>query len=642
MTCDVVTIDSNVTGLAFAEEECLNQLPGVAGANAVWYGLEPNSYADFGADIKTVARRPINALRKNKKGSVVGLTAQGGFNQDFTQTNTIRLMQTFFFAAARQKPSTHPMNGTAVPLTSVATSDDSYNAATGLSVFLAGHVVKVTGLADEANNVVTRVVTTAAGKITVSDNLVNEAAPPAAAKIDAVGFQFGVGGVALTVSAALATFTIAGVVAASGVYTLSAQPADGDTVTIGSKVYTFKTALSTGPTVANEVLRGAATANSLANLTAAINGAAGAGTTYSTGTVANTQVTAAVAGSTVVVTAKVGGATGNTIATTEAGANSSWGAATLASGAGVGWVELGIIRGEWVGIGGDDVLTRYSTSTNTAGYGRVHTVTDSVLTLNDATWTPVAEPGAAKTIRVFFGTMLRDEDVRALITKRYVQFEHTLGQDGAGDQAEYLTGAIGNELTFNIPLEDKLHIDLSFVAAGSEIRDGTQGLKVGTRVNAPGESAYNSSSDVYLTKMNVLDPDTLSPSALFGFIDSGTLTIKNSASSVKAVGSLSAIDTAAGNFSGGGDVSAFFTEITAVRSVRQNADVAISMIFARANAGFVFDLPLVALGGGRAKIEPDKPIMLSLTMEAGESVYGHQLAFVSFPYLPTVLMPAVS
>ena len=53
-----------------------------------------------------------------------------------------------------------------------------------------------------------------------------------------------------------------------------------DTVTINGVVFTFKTALSTWPAVAGEVLAGANAGASRANLIASINGAAGAGTTY--------------------------------------------------------------------------------------------------------------------------------------------------------------------------------------------------------------------------------------------------------------------------------------------------------------------------------------------------------------------------
>lgn len=112
--------------------------------------------------------------------------------------------------------------------------------------------------------------------------------------------------------------------------TATGQPADTQTVTIGAKTYTFDTVLVDS---ANHVLIGATPSDTLDNLIAAINGAAGAGTLYGTGTVAHTQVTAAAgAGDTIVVTANadIAAATATLIATTDTADNFSWGAATLA------------------------------------------------------------------------------------------------------------------------------------------------------------------------------------------------------------------------------------------------------------------------------------------------------------------------
>ena len=92
-------IDSNVTGLRYSEETSL----GVANGSAVWYPLEPNEYADFGGEVVTVARNPINAGRQNKKGVVVDLNASGGFNTDLTSTNVQDIMQGFLWADFRRK-----------------------------------------------------------------------------------------------------------------------------------------------------------------------------------------------------------------------------------------------------------------------------------------------------------------------------------------------------------------------------------------------------------------------------------------------------------------------------------------------------------------------------------------------------------
>lgn len=108
---------------------------------------------------------------------------------------------------------------------------------------------------------------------------------------------------------------------------------NNDTVTIGSTVYTFKTTLSTGPTVPFEVLIGADAATTLDNLKLAINAGAGAGTNYSTGTTAHPTVTATTnTDTTQVVEAITAGTAGNSIASTKSAAHLSWGAATLTGG----------------------------------------------------------------------------------------------------------------------------------------------------------------------------------------------------------------------------------------------------------------------------------------------------------------------
>lgn len=130
--------------------------------------------------------------------------------------------------------------------------------------------------------------------------------------------------------------TLAGIgTSATGTLTSdTTAPGDGDTVTIGTTVYTFKLVL-TG--AAYEVLIGASAAAALDNLKSAVNGTAGAGTTYGTGTVAHPTVAAVTnTNTTQLFVARTGGTAGNSIATTETSAHLSFGATTLASGASAG------------------------------------------------------------------------------------------------------------------------------------------------------------------------------------------------------------------------------------------------------------------------------------------------------------------
>lgn len=120
---------------------------------------------------------------------------------------------------------------------------------------------------------------------------------------------------------------------ATGALTFSGTGTAGDTVTIGTEVYTLVAALSVGPAVENEVLIGATADATAANIAAAINGGAGAGVVYSGTTQRHPFVDASVAGAVVTVTAEVAGTGGNSIATTDSGTGASWGAATLTTGA---------------------------------------------------------------------------------------------------------------------------------------------------------------------------------------------------------------------------------------------------------------------------------------------------------------------
>lgn len=122
-------------------------------------------------------------------------------------------------------------------------------------------------------------------------------------------------------------------VAASGTITGTTIAAD-DTVTIGGLTYTFVDALTDDPeTVPFEVLVGASDSDSLDNLIAAINGAAGEGTTYGTGTTEHPSVTASAgAGDTVAIAAQTAGVNGNAIDSTSALTDGGFAAVTLTGG----------------------------------------------------------------------------------------------------------------------------------------------------------------------------------------------------------------------------------------------------------------------------------------------------------------------
>lgn len=135
----------------------------------------------------------------------------------------------------------------------------------------------------------------------------------------------------LVASCSLADVAVAAAVAAAGTLTSTGAFSDGETVTIGTQTYTFR---SPFVDAANNINAAGTQAATHENLRRAINGDGVAGVNYGTGTPVNADVTAADTGTTNVLTAKKAGTFGNTVVTTETGANISFGAATLTGGSG--------------------------------------------------------------------------------------------------------------------------------------------------------------------------------------------------------------------------------------------------------------------------------------------------------------------
>lgn len=132
------------------------------------------------------------------------------------------------------------------------------------------------------------------------------------------------------------TFITAQLVNATNILTMTTQPSNSDTVTVGTTdgttaaVYTFKNSLST----AFDVLIDSTAQNTLTNLLNAINAGTGSGTKYGTGTTANFDVTSTqLPVGQIEVSANIAGTGGNSIASTRTGTAASWASTTLTGGA---------------------------------------------------------------------------------------------------------------------------------------------------------------------------------------------------------------------------------------------------------------------------------------------------------------------
>lgn len=493
-------IDSNETELAYAEEETLGVLP----VTPVWVPQEPNSYDDLGGELTLLARNPINSSRQRKKGAITDLDASGGYNQDFTLSNTPDLLQGVMFADYRRKLNAAV---TAVTGTGYTVADE-----TG---FVAGQLVMASGFAETGNNGLKSVSGTSAGEVTVA-GLTVEGSPPAGAKIEVVGVVCGAG-------------------------------------------------------------------------------------------------------------------------TLDVDASGTWPRLTST---GVDFTDYNIIPGEWIFIGGDAVGTFFSNAANN-GFKRVRAVAAGYIEIDQSEAAMVTEASTTETIAVYLGRVLKNE-TGDLIKRRSYQLERKLGAPDTASsnvQSEYLIGAVPGEFSMVIEQADKINCDISFVAIDNEQRTATDGLKPGTRAVTTELDAFNTSSDFANMRLSIHTPGNEAPGALFGYLTELTLSVNNNLSVNKAVAVLGGFDITAGTFEVMAEATAYFSTVEAVAAVRNNENVQLFAALAKENAGFVVDVPLIALGNARLNVEQDEPITLPLTMDAATASKlnpetDYTLLWVFFDYLP--------
>jgi hypothetical protein len=294
---------------------------------------------------------------------------------------------------------------------------------------------------------------------------------------------------------------------------------------------------------------------------------------------------------------------------------------------GVDFTDLGLIPGEWVFIGGDSAAFEFATEANN-GLARIKTVDAAYLEFDKTAATMVTDTATGKTVRVFFGDVLKNESDPDLIVKKSYQFERELATAGY----EYVEGCVANTLAITMETADKITMSLGFVAGDADIvANGSR--KAGTFPTLASEEAFNTSSDFMRIR---LATEAAPQTPLAAFLMDMTININNGITGNKALGSVGSFDTSAGDFQVDAETSAYFSSIDAVEAVRDNEDVSLDFSVAKNNAGWLFDIPLVALGNGRLNVEKDQPITLPLTISGAEHpTLNHTMLAMSFPYLPT-------
>lgn len=305
------------------------------------------------------------------------------------------------------------------------------------------------------------------------------------------------------------------------------------------------------------------------------------------------------------------------------------------------FTTLGLIPGEWIFIGGDVAAEAFTNAANN-GPKRIRSIAANRIEFDKSDLAMITEASTTETIHLYFGRVLKNE-LGSLIKRRTYQFERELGAPESTQptqiQAEYIEGAVPNVITLNIPTAAILTASLTFLGIDSSTIDGPTALKSGTRPSIEEADAFNTSSDFSRIKLAQVVAGNEAPDPLFAFAQEISITVDNTLSANKAVGTLGSFDVTAGTLTIGGSITAYFSDVAAVNAVRNNVDITLDAFIVKDNAGIVVDLPMIALGGGRPDVQQDQAITLPLEMNAAtaaniDATLDYTIMFVFFDYLP--------
>lgn len=305
---------------------------------------------------------------------------------------------------------------------------------------------------------------------------------------------------------------------------------------------------------------------------------------------------------------------------------------------------LGVIPGEIVYLGGDDPATTFGDKGR--GWCRVKSIAANTMVFDKTDFTFVPTDGDGKTIRLFFGEVVRDEDAALQKTRSY-SIMRQLGRPDTDApnavQAEVVTRCVASKLSLKVPEEDKITADLTFM--GGDVvyfTDLATELAGADYVGVVEADAINSTGDMKRAQMTVYpELPNSAPAPLLAVFNSFNLDFDNNIKENKAVTRLGTFVLSPGNFGVSGTFTGYFVTVEALRAVRNNADVSFMMAAYKNGKGVALDLPMLTLATKGLDVKMNEPVMIPIDTDAAtgrkyDANMAHTALMVFFDYLPEV------
>lgn len=334
---------------------------------------------------------------------------------------------------------------------------------------------------------------------------------------------------------------------------------------------------------------------------------------------------------------------------------------TLSSGNGastnpINFTTLGLTVGQRIHVGGLLAANRFGSTASGSGTGdsfggaRVRVIAagsltldklDPTLTASDGTDTGSA--GTEVAVDLLFGRFIRNVPVdSASFLEQYFQFEgefpDVFETEPATPVAEpngyiYSVDNLCDSMAQSMPLTDKAVVTFGFI--GTDTENPVDGASRKTNAATPIAPLFTGafSTSISFATLTIQDVDE---SGLTTDFKELTVTLSNSVSPEKVLGTLGARFMNYGNFEVNVETVVLFTNPEVIDRVRENTTVSMQWILQNDDGAVHTDLPSMTLGSEGLELEPNVSVRLGLTGSVFVDEFFQTSIGVSlFPVYPT-------
>jgi len=296
---------------------------------------------------------------------------------------------------------------------------------------------------------------------------------------------------------------------------------------------------------------------------------------------------------------------------------------------------LGLTVGQYLRVGSDA-----NALTGGQLVGRITAISAAAITLDK-----VQNLGAstlngggnvsADDVDLLYGQFVRNVGVDDTdYLERFFQFELRYADlDSVGtDEYEYAVGNLCNELTINLPGQDKATLGFSFLGTNADDFTTSRKSNAANAVEPVKTEAFNTAAA--FSRLNLLDTSENSLATCFKSL---TMTISNEGSLEKCLGTLGASFVNVGNFTLSFEGELLFTDSDVADAVKNNTTLTFDLLLRNGDGAFALDVPSLTLGDGSKGFPVNESITISTTATAFQDpTLSTSLSYSDFPYFPAV------